>query len=185
MRIARHNLVRDHIYDMLKTVFPTASELRCERFIGGLEDGIVFDDGRPRARADIFLRLADGQVIVLDIVIANPSAVRHLARASDVTVEAAALESESYKRAAIADLGLGALQFRFVPFAIETTGRLGPSARAFLGEFIGDGFRDTSRLCCARISSTIARWNARMVLKMRAETGRGTVALQAGLPDAG
>ena len=92
--------------------------------------------------------------------------------------------SESYKRAAIADLGLGALQFRFVPFAIETTGRLGPSARAFLDEVIGDGHRDARRLCCARISSTIARGNARMVLTIRAETGRGTAAGQAGLPDA-
>ena len=172
LRIWRHNIVRNHLKDLLQTVYPDAAELRCERFIGGAEDG-VNADGR-QAKADIFLRLRDGQVIVIDVVIANPAAPKYIAKHSDTKTDVAAIDREASKRRAIEDLGLGGLQFRFIPFAIEATGRLGPAALQFLQQFIPEGHIDARRTFCMSMSATIARFTAKMVLKMRATTGRGT-----------
>ena len=100
-------------------MYPDAAELRCERFIGGAEDG-VNADGRL-TKADIFLRLRDGQVIVIDVVIANPAAPKYIAKHSDTQTDVAAMDREASKRRAIEDLGLGGLQFMFIPFAIEAS----------------------------------------------------------------
>ena len=62
----------------------------------------------------------------------------------------------------------------FVPLAIEAIGRLGPKALAYFNDNIADTHRRHGEEFLAKLSSTIAKWNARMVLDARAKMERRT-----------
>jgi hypothetical protein len=157
---------------MLKKCFPEA-EITREREIGGPQDAIVgAADGR-RTRADVFMRNG-AAVTVFDVVIVEQSAPTYLQLGSDTTADAAARNSEASKIQRLHDLGLGDQPFQFVPLAIETTGRLGPKALAYFNDNIADTHRRHGEEFLAKLSSTIAKWNARMVLDARAKMERRT-----------
>jgi len=89
-----------------------------------------------RPRADILVLDHDGKATALDLVITHPNvtSVRH-GNAGAVPGKAAqsAYDSKQTKYAQQFDLATGA---SFVPFAIETGGRLHPKAREALVKFV-------------------------------------------------
>jgi hypothetical protein len=83
-------------------------------------------------RGDIFAVMADGRLVVADVVIAHPSAASYVVAASRAAGEAAKI-AERRKRSAFAAIGEGA-GYDFVPLAAESYGRLGATALAFLND---------------------------------------------------
>jgi hypothetical protein len=83
-------------------------------------------------RGDIFAVMADGRLVVADVVVIHAAAATYAARAAATTGAAAAI-AERKKRDTFAAMGDGA-GYDFVPLATESYGRLGKTALAFLSE---------------------------------------------------
>lgn len=121
MRTSRHTLMRNALADMLRKLFGQES-VTVEPQLGG-------------AQLDISVTTALG-LRFIDVTVVNPGAayVTPLAATED---DAAAVQRAQEKRLQYAhvlqSLGLNAAEV-LVPFVIETTGRFGPDAKAFLDE---------------------------------------------------
>jgi hypothetical protein len=83
-------------------------------------------------RGDIFVVMANGQLVAADVVVTHLSAAAYVGAASR-TAGAAALVAEQGKRGALAALGEGA-GYDFVSLATEWYGRFRATALAFLGK---------------------------------------------------
>ena len=167
----RHDTIRNSLCVLLKACFPDAV-VEGERPIAGQ----IQEDGRGgnRTKADVFMRCG-AATFVFDITVVDPSAPTYLDRHQSHKIpDAAARERERVKRAGFAALRLEEANVRFVPFAVEATGRMGPAALAFYDDHIAVYHRTEGQLFLAKMSATIAKWNARMVLDARADIGRAT-----------
>jgi len=120
-RTTRHDACRDALAQALQRLFGPRAVLREPRLGPGLKE------------PDLSLATAAG-VIHLDVSIVNPAADLYVAAHSDTVIQAAATLGEQNKRAQYQHTlrTLGLRDDVFVPFVIEATGRLGPSALAFL-----------------------------------------------------
>ena len=120
-RTTRHDACRDALVQALRRLFGSSAVL-CEPRLGpGLKE------------PDLSLATAAG-VLHIDVSVVNPAADRHVAAHSDTTPTAAAVLGEHGKRTQYQHTlrSLGLRDDVFVPFVVEATGRLGPSALAFL-----------------------------------------------------
>jgi len=120
LRTKRHNAVRDALADLLRNLFGTTRV--------AIEP--QFGDRRP----DISCILPHGARYI-DVSIANPGA-EHIALRAAEEDDAAANDRATEKRALYENVlaAHGVQPDAFVPFVLETTGRLGPDAKRFLDE---------------------------------------------------
>ena len=93
--------------------------------------------GEPgQRRGDILVVLPSGKISIVDIVVTHPAQQAYVSQACTRTGHAAA-RAEASKVAEFRQIGEDAGQYDFVPFAVESYGRLGASAQSFLKE-LGD-----------------------------------------------
>jgi hypothetical protein len=123
LRISRHNRIRDILADFLRRV-GGAHSVQVEPDLGA---------ARPDIRVTIGLR-----TFYIDVSVVNPAAQSYVLAAAEAD-EAAATQRAHEKRLrysdALAARGIDANAL--VPFVFETSGRLGPDARAFLDSMKG------------------------------------------------
>ena len=162
-RLWRHNRVRDFLFAALMQCYSTA-DLRSEHMMTGTE-------GR-RLKGDIVMRNGP-ELTVFDVAVVDPAAPSYLAKGSDKKEDVAAGQREMDKRAGWQAIG-GVEGAHFIPFVVEATGRLGPSALKFFNEKLisADGSH-IAKLFLLKLNFTIARWNARMVLQARGKISVG------------
>ena len=86
-------------------------------------------------RGDVLAVLPDGRIVIIDVVVRHSAAPSYAREASRYD-GAAARHAERLKRREFAHFADGA-QYDFVPFAVESYGRLGPAAMGFLSA-LGD-----------------------------------------------
>ena len=82
-------------------------------------------------RGDILVVLPSGQISIVDVVVTHPSQQAYVSQAC-TRVGHAAARAEAAKVAQFRAIGEDAGQYEFVPFAVESYGRLGASAQSFL-----------------------------------------------------
>jgi len=119
-------------------------------------------------RGDIFAVMPDGRLVITDIVITHPSAPTYVGAASRAA-GAAAKVAERTKRRAFEALGEGA-GYDFVPLAMESYGRLGKTALAFLSDLGTAAASRNGRLsksafvasALKRLSCALCKGNGRM-----------------------
>ena len=121
LRTQRHNLLRDTLSEMLRKV---------------LGPHAVSTSEPPFPGAQLDIRVTVGaSVKYLDVNIINPAAQEYMPQAS-IDGGTASIKAEANKRArysaVLAEHGIA--ESALVPFVIEATGRLGPSALRFLDD---------------------------------------------------
>ena len=116
-------------------------------------------------RADIFTRSE-----VLDVAIVDPCSPCHLRHGSHTTRDVASDAQTELKRRKWDSIG-GIANREFIPFVIESTGRLGKSADEFTRPFLSTGAsysdKKTFQLFMRKLQFILARWNARLILQAR------------------
>jgi len=130
-------------------------------------------------RGDILTVLPNGRVVIVDVVVTHPAAPSYYDAASQSNGSAAENAAKRKKREfqRFAD---GA-QYDFVPFAVESFGRLGEDARRFLSDF---GNTAAQRGCVSKsgfiktahreLSCTLQRGNGMMYARSTWETARAS-----------
>ena len=81
----------------------------------------------------ILVVLPSGKINIVDVVVTHPSQVKYVNQAC-TRVGHAAARAEVDKVDKFREIGEDAGQYDFVPFAVESYGRLGASAQSFLKE---------------------------------------------------
>lgn len=84
-------------------------------------------------RGDVLVVMPSGKISVVDVVVVHPSQQQYLAGAA-ARAGHAAVGAERGKVNSFRQLGQDAGQYDFVPFALESYGRLGSPAQSFLKE---------------------------------------------------
>ena len=164
-RNTRHDNIRDMLYQLIKKVNPGIQQTHLSlEFVVGQ---IVTADENPRnVRTDIkFVKGAD--TLYIDIAIVDPaaSAYRQTPVSSHIHRDGAASKYEREKRQHYSRVNTPApLPARSViPFVIEATGRLGPSALLFLHTlcgtqtFLRSRFLSDVNLICARTAGRMLK----------------------------
>lgn len=158
IRSQRHTAVKHALADMLVALFGSAS-VAVETPLG------------PNLRAPDIILTVGNNIKIIDTCIINPTADRYGSRGAEPPPAGhAASMAEHRKRTAYA-ASLAARNLApetFVPFAVETTGRLGPAATCFVESLEQlltappqDSFADVIAFHLARIRIAVQRGNAR------------------------
>jgi len=157
-RVWRHNAVRDHLQIALQKVFPEA-RFRVEHTIAG-------DTPGKTVRTDIHMSLGP-RTVVFDVAVVDPAAPSYLAQSSFKEPNVAAKQREDAKRAHWAAIG-GVTGVEFIPFVVEATGRMGPSALTYFKRKIeSEDNPHIAKTFLTNMNYAIAKWNAKMILKSR------------------
>jgi hypothetical protein len=82
-------------------------------------------------RGDVLVVLPSGQISIVDVVVTHPSQQAHINQACTRSGHAAA-QAERSKVTEFRRIGDDASQYDFVPFAVESYGRLGALTQSFL-----------------------------------------------------
>ena len=165
IRNNRHDSIRNKLYQLIKKLNPgiQQSHLSMEYEVGQIDYG----DGDPRsARTDIkYVTGAD--TFFIDVVVADPAASEYQKSPtlSHLTRDGAASKCERNKRQHYSRVNTPAplLARSVIPFAVEATGRLGPSALLFLHSLCGtqtfsrSTFLKDINLICARTAGRMFR----------------------------
>lgn len=150
----RHNAVRDLLYALFKKHLPREAEVLKEAVVQEASE----ENGTVKIQMDIVVRL-EGTAHLIDIAIVDPGCPTYVAKGSNVRSLCAADNREADKiaefNARMQDLENG--DNSFVPFVIESSGRLGNRASGFLmdimeGRLVAAQFRKAVPLLLARHS---------------------------------
>ena len=141
--ILRHDAIRDHLVDMLRRL-PEITIPRHEPVVGGVEG---LEDG---ARGDALVIVGNSKEYVLDVSVVCVSSQTCIDRSSHKIPGVGAKEREARKKRkySVAVRQHGTLQNgrvsdrKFVPFIIESGGRMGPAAIGFVKEVLGQVYND-------------------------------------------
>jgi hypothetical protein len=143
----RHNLVRNILGDLLRK--------SCSGALVELEPHVVGHSERP----DILL-YRNGRETYLDVVIGNPSCPSQLnAHHSDQITDATNLDKERVKLYHYRNWNIPV-----TPFAVEATGRFGPSALKFI-KSVTQQMGKSRAIYLQQIQYAIAKFNGRMFTK--------------------
>ena len=143
----RHNLVRNILGDLLRKA--------CLGSMVELEPNVAGRAERP----DLLL-YRNGRETYLDVVIVNPSCPSQLnIQHSDQIADAANLDKERIKTNKYREWDI-----QVIPFALEATGRLGPSALKFI-KSITQRMGKSRATYLQQIQCAIAKLNGQMFLK--------------------
>lgn len=168
MRTLRHDQVAYAVRRIIQASGCNSSmEPPYRRFRGSDQQG-VGNEGMHRG--DILCILPDGSMLIIDVVITHPGAPTYAQRAARVDGYAAKRAAQEKTRdfEKFAD---GA-QYGFVPFAVESYGRLGTEAIEFI-KTLGD-----AAAAGGRISKSAFVANAYKVLSCALQKGNGNVYAQ-------
>ena len=159
-RDRRHNIVRDSLVECLKECYAG------ENMSIIVEHKMQGESGRYEA--DIWWS-HNGVRYIIDVGITDPAAPTYLREADSAScADAAAKRYETTKRDDF--LSRGIRDHKFVPFILETTGRMGPAARTFFQTAVeNQGSRASSagKRFLRRMSATIMRGNAMIIQSAR------------------
>ena len=187
---AEYHACRDVLFHVMRKKLQGITMIQTERVLDGQED---VEDFAARLRADIVVRWMDGAGVqherIVDVAVDNPAAPTYRTRhANDVrnpprSYLGGALAREREKELKYARLQLGG---RFVPFAIDATGRVGPMARRFVEEMFSvdettEVRKNTAVYLEARLGIACMKANGAVVergIKTVAAQGRGVVVEQ-------
>lgn len=153
----RHNKVRDLLADYIATCWPDAQVDQ--------EVNLHHADG-SHCRADLIVRRGHA-TYVLDVAITNPGCRSALRLESALREDAAARGRERAKEEHYSDVQEIIEGVRFVPVVFEATGRVGPRARSFFAEVVGDHTLPLSQFL-SQVSAVVALYNAWMLAGARA-----------------
>jgi hypothetical protein len=154
-RTYAHSLIVKHLAALLQKVYsgPVYS-VHTEYSLG------VDPHTLTAVEADIVVMRGDSFIHIIDVATANPAASCYLEKDSHLQADAASIAREIQKRAHYSRVVRNA--DLFVPFAVEVTGRLGPSAKAFLQARCGVNTKLRSDFL-ADMSDALARGVGRMM----------------------
>jgi hypothetical protein len=120
---SKHNRICDIIGKAFQKLYPTAKVDR-EVEKGG-------ENGEPSVRADVVATLEGGDQVIVEVSVVNPSCPSNAALAAGYTC-GAAQKVEARKTLRYAKCGTLINDYPFVPFIVESTGRLGQKAFEFV-----------------------------------------------------
>lgn len=157
---ARHDAVRDRLVRFFTVCEPDA--------VLTIEPQLT----NVQRRGDI--RMAEGaRNIIIDVTIRNQSSQSNIAKGSHLKPDVASGLSEKLKRDFYSDIeGMVvdplSADCNFIPFAIETTGRLGVAARNLLATYeeLGSLEKAEVRSLTDSIDSIVSYYNARMTVRL-------------------
>ena len=172
LRTLRHDHVQSSVQYGVKMAGHSSSIEPQERHLKDLRFG---DDGYGM-RGDVLVSTLE-DCLNVDVVITHPASRTLRGRASRTPGAAARVAEENKRRSHAAG---GTRGYRFVPFAIETYGRLGRAAVEVLGEWAdaaaGSGAFDRDAYLTwvkRELSVTLVRGNARLFKKFVGVLTRG------------
>ena len=132
MTMMRHNNVASAVRRVIcRASCPSSMEPSYRRFRSQTQQG----GNEGQRRGDILAVLPDGKISIVDVVVTHPAG-RSVAAQACARTGAAAKKAEDGKVREFRRFG-DAGQYDFVPFAVESYGRLGVSAQKFL-QALGD-----------------------------------------------
>jgi hypothetical protein len=168
----RHNSVRDLLASLIRTVMQAR-----------VQQEVTLHDGQGNGStiiADIVAHSGHDR-LVFDVTITDPACMTHVTQNGSATrQDAGALHREAKKRAHYSpvsglcvtdDTVVGANShqtYRFIPFAVEATGRLGPTALQFI-KLLGENadFSQEISMFLYSMCASISRSNSQMIDKCR------------------
>ena len=176
----RHSTLRDQVIDMLKQCFPGATIHREYRVGEHLRtrDGV---SSWEAYHADIYME-HDAETLIIDTSITEPTANSAMDRVgSAYETAAAAKRTEERKRTLFGQVVIGRGSSRqvnladtgitYMPFVMETSGRMGAEAEAFIDNRLKTINSAAVLTFLAKARANIARWNGRMVMESRHRLG--------------
>ena len=161
----RHNCIRDIIFDFLGRVLPAADvgrevQLKSEKA------------NRPDKRTDLTVTI-NGLTQWIDVTVGTPTSQMALAGGSAQTPgRAARLLAESKDKEYLKSFSADTVSSHLVPFAVESTGRLGNTARSFVDKICrirgvlyarDQQLRNERLYFMRRLSTAIQHWNSRFI----------------------
>ena len=173
--MARHDRVQYLLIQFLKRIFPTCKIIKYKR----IQDKEELNAGEPEQPKKIsdFQFTVDGKKYFIDIAIVNSSSPSYISKSpSSVTTPLVAALTEEIRKKRKYDLFLEQPEnFRFIPFVIEATGRLGTQATNFIEErsdLRKEAFNlpdeDIANICrhfSRTVNATIIKGNAQIIRK--------------------
>lgn len=167
----RHDYIRDTARQFIKCASCPSSDEPPFRKVG---DGSGMEGGH---RADILAILPGGRAVMVDVTVVHPLGQERLKSAWRKAGEAA-VWAETNKRTRWEEF-VDKPQYEFVPFAMETYGRLGPKATAFVKEIaeiaVSSGRVSKSRFMMnayMMLSCALQKWNCAMYAKAQVAVAR-------------
>jgi hypothetical protein len=163
LRNLRHNMIEKALHDFLKTIHPRA-ELSMESTV----PSEVPD--RIDKRADVLVRI-DQSTFIIDLVVTTPSCHTNMEHGSVNEAISAGISAATKRREWTAVIP-SKVESCFIPFALESTGRFGADAQAFIAKVCGisrtlfeasDRWKRARKFFQKRVSTIIHRYNAHMI----------------------
>jgi hypothetical protein len=153
----RHNKIRDLLFQFIKDCLPEGSVVQKE---------IPFQiTTTTMITADIQYEM-DNNINYIDVTVANPASQSYLNMGSTTTADVASKHKEQSKTRHYAVLGNAVQTGRFIPFALEATGRLGPAAIRFIERLAGLRHDLRNRLI-DQINVVMAHFNGQLIFNRR------------------
>jgi hypothetical protein len=155
----RHDRIRDLLQEFLKSCLPEGSAVEREVSFQVSTAAVI--------TADLQFEL-DNNLHYIDVTVANPAAQSYLDKGSAATADVASKFKEQAKVRRYSVLGNAVQTGRFIPFAVEATGRLGPAAAQFLQRMAGPR-HDLRNRFIDQMNVIIAHHNGQLIAKRRRE----------------
>jgi hypothetical protein len=153
----RHNKIRDLLFQFIKDCLPEGSVIQKE---------IPFQvTTTTMITADIQYE-TNNNIHYIDVTVANPASQSYLNMGSATTADVASKFKEQAKSRHYEVLGNAVQTGRFIPFALEATGRLGPAAVRFIERMAGLRYDLKNRLI-DQINVVIAHFNGQLIFNRR------------------
>jgi hypothetical protein len=153
----RHNKIRDLLFQFIKDCLPEGSVIQKE---------IPFQvTTTTMITADIQYE-TNNNIHYIDVAVANPSSQTYLNLGSATTADVATKHKEQAKSRHYEVLGNAVQTGRFIPFALEATGRLGPAAVRFIERMAGLRY-DLKNKLIDQINVVMAHFNGQLIFNRR------------------
>jgi hypothetical protein len=155
----RHNKIRDLLQEFIKSCLPDGSVIEKEVSFQVTTATVI--------TADLQYEI-DNNLHYIDVTVANPASQSYLDKGSAGTPDVASKWKEQAKIRRYSVLGNAVQTGRFIPFAVEATGRLGPAAAQFLQRMAGHR-HDLRNRFIDQMNVIIAHHNGQLIANRRAE----------------
>jgi hypothetical protein len=120
-RTGKHDKIRNLLFFAAKKLIPTAV----------VRKEITYTRNNVTRRVDVDITLSTGQKVIIDVCVINQSNPSN-ANGASLLVDGAARKAEITKTRKYEKCGDLIQEYYFIPFIVETTGRLGPVAFDFI-----------------------------------------------------
>jgi hypothetical protein len=168
----RHDEIAVAVGDFHKTLDPTC-QLAYHPAAG------IHPHGEQR-RGDLRVTKA-ASTKVIDVVVSCPSTVQALQAGSSTGADVANCMAEVSKLNSYANVGELIANGSFIPYAVETSGRTGPLASAYVSELAVD-HRDALHHLTFKVGLILAKYNGSMMSILRAKATQSPHHVPAGFP---